>query len=79
MRNLFIDFNERWGDSTTNRIYMEGKRRQPQGFKTVQVLSTALDPRTKVLYGFNDAERDVVWELVVTKAPTKANEGRQDT
>lgn len=52
---------------------MEGKRRQPQGFKTVQVLSAALGPRTKMLYGFNDAERDAVWELVVTEAPTKAN------
>ncbi|CAM9499597.1 unnamed protein product, partial [Sphacelaria rigidula] len=76
---LLNDFNERWGDGTTNLVCKKGKRRQPQGFKTIQVLSTALDPRTKMLYEFNDDEQEAVWELVVKDAAKMANEGRQDT
>ena len=76
---LLKDFNERWGDGTTNLVYKEGKRKQPQGFKTVQVLSTALDPRTKMLYGFSDHEQEEVWDLVVKEATKMGNEGRQDT
>ena len=30
---LLKDFNERWGDGTTNLVYKEGKRKQPQGFR----------------------------------------------
>ena len=54
---LLEDFNERWGDGKTNLVYEEGKRRHPQGFKTIQILFTALDPRTNILHGFNDDEQ----------------------
>lgn len=65
--------------TVSNLIYMEWKRRQFQGFKAVEVLSTVPDPRSKMLHGFSNVEQEVVWELVVTEAPKKANADSQGT
>ncbi|CAM9886015.1 unnamed protein product, partial [Ascophyllum nodosum] len=45
------DFNNRFGDGSDILTFREGPRRQPQGFRKVQVMATALDPRCKMLYG----------------------------
>lgn len=64
VRAMSDDFDKRWGDGTNILTFAEGKRlkrRRPQGFKTEQVLATALDPRTKMLYGILEAEQEDVW------------------
>ena len=59
------DFVNRWGDGRNILTYTEGLRRQPRGFKPVQVLATALDPRfPKDLYGINDEDKPKVWNFV---------------
>ncbi|CAB1105140.1 unnamed protein product [Ectocarpus sp. CCAP 1310/34] len=70
------DFINRWGDGRNILIYKEGRRRQPGGFKPVQVLATALDPRTKILYGVDEDEKADVWKLVEEEAVKIAVETR---
>lgn len=70
------DFIKRWGDGSNILVYTEGPRRQPCGFKPVQVLATALDPRTKILYGVDDNEKADVWKLVQEEAVKIALENR---
>lgn len=69
---LVADFDRRWGDGTTSVLkFRAGPRQQQQeqeheGFKRWQLVATALDWRTKnVLFGFNDDEKEDLWELVV--------------
>lgn len=67
VKALHKDFINRWGDGSDILTYKEGPRRQPRGFKSVQVLATALDPRTKMLYGNSDDQHADVWKLVQTE------------
>ncbi|CAM9119386.1 unnamed protein product, partial [Laminaria digitata] len=60
------DFISRWGDGSdilTDADFTGGQQ-PPRGFKPVQVLATAVDPRTKILYGVEDEDHANVWELV---------------
>lgn len=76
---LSENFNERWGDDATNLTYGGGKRRHPQGFKTVQMLSTDFDSCAKMLHGFDYDEHEVARELVVNEASQTANERSRTT
>lgn len=65
---LMDDFDRRWGDGRNLLEYRAGPRQQPQGFKRWQLVATALDWRVKnVLFGFNDDEKEGLWEIVVTE------------
>lgn len=48
-------------------LLLQGPRRQPKGFTKNQVLATAVDPRTKNLYGVPEEEWEEVWDLVTTE------------
>ena len=74
---LWKDFVNRWGDGTATLKYKEGPRRQPQGFKLVQVLATALDPRTKCLFPILAEEQPAVWKAVIEAAVDVALEKEQ--
>lgn len=65
---LWEDFKNRWGDGSSILEYKEGRRRQPQGFKLQQVFATALDPRSKHLYGIRPEEHGGVWRAVASRA-----------
>lgn len=52
--------------------------RHPRGFKSVQVLATTLDPRTKFLYGISVGQHADVWNLVQTEAVKIALQTRQE-
>ena len=73
------DFINRWGDGRDILTYAEGNRRQPRGFKPVQVLATALDPRTKILWGAEENEKAGVWKLVQEEAVKIAVQNRTET
>ena len=75
---LHKDFVNRWGEESDLLNYTEGIRRQPRGFKLVQVLATALDPRTKLLYGIDDDVKPMVWKLVQDEAVKIAVAKRQE-
>ena len=72
------DFVNRWGDGSDILTYTEGVRRQPRGLKPVLVLATALDPRTKMLYGVADDEKADVWKLVPKETVKVALQNRQE-
>ncbi|CAN0271272.1 unnamed protein product, partial [Ascophyllum nodosum] len=57
---LAKDFNNRFSDGYDILTFREGPRRQPQGFRKVQVMATALDPRCKMLYGVLPNEHEGV-------------------
>ena len=65
---LAKDFNNRFGDGSDILTFREGPRRQPQGFRKVQVMATALDPRYKMLYGVLPNEHEGVWQAVAMAA-----------
>ena len=72
------DFVSRWGDGTNMLTYTEGNRKQPRGFKSVQVLATAIDPRTKHVCGISEGQHADVWKLVQTEAGKIALQTRQE-
>ncbi|CAN0013254.1 unnamed protein product, partial [Ectocarpus sp. 13 AM-2016] len=76
IKALRDDFINRWGDGRNILIYKEGRRWQPGGFKPVQVLATALNPRTKIVYGVDEDEKADVWKLVEEEAVKIAVETR---
>ena len=78
VRALHKDFINRWGDGSKILTYTEGPRRQPRGFKSVQVLATAVDPRTKLLYGISEDQHADVWKLVRTEAVKIALQTRHE-
>ena len=45
VETLAKDFDNRFGDESDILTFREGPRRQPQGFRKMQVMATALDPR----------------------------------
>ena len=61
-------FDDKFGDGTHITTPQEGTRRQPRGFTRSQVLATALDPHTKMLYGVPEDEHHTVWDLVIHDA-----------
>lgn len=68
-------FNEKFGTGTDIAVFGEngsnaraGARQQPEGFTKPQVLATALDPRTKHLYGIPSAEHATAHRLVISQA-----------
>ncbi|CAM9665205.1 unnamed protein product [Sphacelaria rigidula] len=65
---LKADFDHRWGDGNDVLTKSEGPRRQLKAFKKLQVLSTAMDPRSKSLYGIDEVEHPEVWDAVVAAA-----------
>ncbi|CAM9620525.1 unnamed protein product, partial [Hapterophycus canaliculatus] len=65
---LKADFGHRWGNGTDVLTEMEGPRRQPKAFKKLQVLSTAMDPRSKSLYGIDEMDHPEVWDAVAAAA-----------
>lgn len=65
---LAKDLNNRFGDGSDILTFREGHRRQPKGFRKVQVMATALDPRCKMLYGIPHNEHDGVWQAVAVAA-----------
>ena len=65
---LAKDFDNRFGDGPDILTFREGPRRQPQGFRKVQVMATALDPRCKMLYGVLPNEHEGVWQAVAMAA-----------
>ncbi|CAB1116638.1 unnamed protein product [Ectocarpus sp. CCAP 1310/34] len=73
---LQTDLSRRWRDGTDVLVYTEGPRRQPRGFKKKQVLATALDPRSKSLYGIEETEHSDVWEAVANEAVKVAIEAK---
>ena len=62
------DFDSRWGNGESVLAYGEGKRRQPQGFQQEQAIASALDLRTKSLYGIGAHENAKVWDIVSQRA-----------
>ncbi|CAN0246127.1 unnamed protein product, partial [Discosporangium mesarthrocarpum] len=68
-QQMLGNFESWWGDGNvvTPR---EGRGDAPVGFSRGQVLATALDPRTKVLYGIPEEEHPAVWDMVVMEAMT---------
>ena len=62
------DFNNRWGSGKNVLTYREGKRRQPQGFRSKHLMATSLDPRTKVLYEIEDYEHEGVLTILPRRA-----------
>ena len=65
---LAKDFENRFGDGSDILTFREGPRRQPQGFRKVQVMATALDPRCKMLYGVLPNEYEGMWQAVAMAA-----------
>ena len=65
---LAKDFDNRFGDGSDILTFREGPRRQPQGFRKVQVMATALEPRCKMLYGVLPNEHERVWQAVAIAA-----------
>ena len=65
---LAKDFESRFGNGSDILTFREGLRRQPRGFRKVQVLATALDPRCKMLYGVLPNEHEGVWQAVAMAA-----------
>ena len=62
---LLRDMNERWGDGKDVTTPREGRRRQPRGFTSKQVLAIACDPRLhETLHGIPKEEHDKVWNLL---------------
>ncbi|CAM9559514.1 unnamed protein product, partial [Ectocarpus sp. 4 AP-2014] len=78
VKALHEDFINRWGDGNNILTYAEGSRRQPRGFKSVQVLATALDPHTKMLYGTPDDEHADMWKFVQSESVKVALATRQE-
>ena len=72
------DFINQWGEEAELPNYTEGIRRQPGGFKLVQVLATALHPRAKFLNGIDDDVRPMVWNLVQDEAVKIAGARRHE-
>lgn len=72
------DFVNRWEDGSDILTYTEGIGRQSRGFKPVQVLATALNPRTKMLYGVEDEDTPGVWKYVQEEAVKIVLENRQE-
>ncbi|CAN0075754.1 unnamed protein product, partial [Phaeothamnion confervicola] len=64
INKMYRVFYDKFGTGTSICHVSEGHRRQPRGFITNQVLATALDPRTKILYGVPKAEHPEVWAVV---------------
>ena len=65
---LAKDFHNRFGDGSDILTFREGPRRQPRGFRKVQVMATAFDPRCKMLYGVLPNEHEGVWQAVAMAA-----------
>ena len=65
---LAQDFDNRFGDRFDILTFREGPRRQPRGFRKVQAMTTALDPRCKMLYGVLPNEHEGVWQPVAMAA-----------
>ena len=65
---LAKDFDNRSGDGSEILTFREGPRRQPQGFRKVQVMATALDPRCKMLYGVLPNKQERVWQALAMAA-----------
>lgn len=62
-----------WGDSTG---FTHTQPRQPCGFKREHVLATAMDPRSKGLYGIDEDEHPAVWDAVANEAVKVAMEAK---
>ena len=73
---LAKDFDNRFGDGSDILTFRKGPRRQPQGFRKVQVMATALDPRCKMLYGVLPNEHEGVWQAVAMAAADTAKSTR---
>ena len=65
---LAKDFESRFGNGSDILTFREGLRRQPRGFRKVQVMATALDPRCKMLYYVLPNEHEGVWQAVAMAA-----------
>ena len=65
---LAKDFDSRFGNGSDILTFREGPRRQPRGFRKVQVMATALDLRCKMLYGVLPNEHEGVWQAVAMAA-----------
>ena len=65
---LAEDFDNRFGDGFDILTFREGPQRQPQGFRKLQVMATALDPRCKMLYDVIPNEHEGVWQAVAMAA-----------
>ncbi|CAM9251388.1 unnamed protein product [Choristocarpus tenellus] len=66
---MLRDFQCWWGDGTGVATSLsDGPEGQLGGFRRRQLLATALDPRTKILYGVPESEHMGIWELVVMEA-----------
>ena len=65
---LAKDFESRFGNRSDILTFREGQRRQPRGFRKVQVIATALDPRFKMMYGVLPNEHEGVWQVVAMAA-----------
>ena len=65
---LAKDFDNRFGDGSDFLTFREGPRRQPKGFRKLQVMATALDPRCKMLYGVLPNEHEEVGQAVAMAA-----------
>lgn len=63
-----IDDFSMWDGDKNVLMYREEKRFQPQGFRPEQLMATALDPRTKILYGIEDNEHEGLWIIVSRRA-----------
>ena len=75
---MLVKFNKKFGDGTKVTVFgpngtnaSEGPRLQPQGFTRKQVLATALDPRTMLLYGIPATEHARVHALLLAEAVQK--------
>lgn len=55
---LVKDFSNRWGSGKNVLTYSEGKRCQLQILRPEQLMTTALDPDTKILYGVEGHDLD---------------------
>ena len=65
---LAKDFDSRFGNGSNILTFREAPRRQPRGFRKVQIMATALDPRCKMLYGILPNEHEGVWQAVAMAA-----------
>lgn len=67
-RKMYARFDEQWGSGNPGTLAIEhrteGPRRRPKGIPKLALVATFLDPRFKFGPGFNDIDKEAVWDII---------------
>ena len=77
IKNISIDFDQRWGDEDSDQFdgeIIRGRANRQVGMHTVIAIACALDPRNKGLSSYNETEKDDIWDILTQYATDYAEE-----